>query len=260
MDEREYSQAADDLWSAQTSAEPIAPLTDRWPEMTVTDAYAIQTLNVRRRLAHHGQIVGHKVGLTSKAMQEMLGVQEPDFGVLLADMMFSHGSTLEISDFLQPRVEVEIAFRLSSDLSESPVTMSTVLAATEAVAPAIEVIDSRVAGWRIRLADTIADNASSAAVVLGPWARTDTAGDLAGATAELSVNGNTVATGRGSDVLGHPAQAVAWLANALIAFGTPLLAGHVVMPGSCTRAVDVAAGDSVRGSFRDIGDVLVDFT
>ena len=202
---------------------------------------------------------GHKVGLTAKAMQQMLGVGEPDYGHLLSDMFFDNGGTVDVQTLLQPRVEVEIAFRLRSPLAGLNVTADDVLAATAAVAPSIEIIDSRIADWKITLADTIADNASSAGVVLGPWSQLADVSPLDAIVADLIKNDLVVASGKGADVLGHPAAAVAWLANKLATLGITLDADHVVMPGSCTKAIDIESGDTIRAEFSDLGAASVVF-
>jgi 2-keto-4-pentenoate hydratase len=260
MDRDQIDQAADLLEQAAASGVPTSPLVSTFPDLSVEDAYAIQLQTTDRLLAGGATIVGHKVGLTSLAMQQMLGVSEPDYGVISDDMLYADGDAAPAARFLQPRVEIEIAFRLRAGLAGPGITLGQVMAATEAVAPAIEIIDSRIADWKITLADTVADNASSAAIVLGAWVPLDQAPDLAAVAATLSINGTEVAAGRGSDVLGHPAEAVAWLGNKLGSFGTELLAGHLVMPGSCTKAVTVAAGDTVSAAFEGLGTVGVRFT
>jgi len=259
MDMDEIDKAVDILRGAAEAGEPTAPLTEAFPGLSIEDAYAIQLRSTERRLAAGASVIGHKVGLTSIAMQQMLGVNEPDYGVIFDDMLYADGDTAPFSRFLQPRVEIEIAFRLSSPLAGPGITRDQVLTATEAVAPAIEIIDSRIADWKITLADTIADNASSAAIVLGDWVPVETLPDLAAVAATLSLNGSEAATGRGSDVLGNPAEAVAWLGNKLASFGTGLQIGDLIMPGSCTKALSVAVGDTVAATFEGLGAVTVSF-
>ncbi|HBZ72444.1 MAG TPA: 2-keto-4-pentenoate hydratase [Deltaproteobacteria bacterium] len=260
MRETERRRAAGELKTAAKTRRPIPPLSARLPGLDARDAYAIQLANVGERLAAGAIVRGHKVGLTSKAMQEMLGVYEPDYGHILDDMLVPAGGTVSIGRFLQPRVEIEIAFLLGRPLAGEAVAVADVLAATAAVAPAIEIIDSRIADWRITLVDTIADNASAGAVVVGPWVPLARAPSLPGIEAELFINGSTVASGSGAAVLGDPAEAVAWLARTLTALGSRLEASHVVMPGSCTKAVDVRAGDRVEGRFAGLGSVSVAFS
>lgn len=253
------SSAAAALAAAQHKRQPVPPLTATYGPFDVVDAYAIQQLNVDARRAAGGRLVGHKVGLTAKAMQEMLGVFEPDFGALLDDMMFGDGSTVPTATLCQPRIELEIAFVLAAPLAGPGVTAAQVVAATEAVLPALEIIDSRIEDWRITLSDTVADNASSAAVVLGPSRHSPDGLDLTDIDAELLSNGEVMATGSSSAVLGDPALAVAWLANKLGELGTSLVAGEVVMPGSCTKAIDVASGDRITGRLGPLGEVSVAF-
>jgi 2-keto-4-pentenoate hydratase len=242
------------LASAEADREPIAPLSAAYPDLTVAEAYEIQALHARARAV---EIVGHKIGLTSTAMQEMLGVDEPDYGCLYADRVLESGTSIAEADLIAPRVEPEIAFVLAKPLAGPGVTAEDVLAATAYVVPSVEVIDSRIADWRITLVDTIADNASCARVVLGDTRTAPGDVDLAAAAVELRVNDETVAQGVGSAVLGHPAEAVAWLANALGAHGVTLEAGHVLMPGSLTAAVPFAAGDHVVADFGPLGSVEV---
>lgn len=248
------------LAAAGRDRAPIAPLTERWPAIDVTDAYEIQRLNIADRERAGRRVVGHKVGLSSKAMQEMMGVDEPDFGHLLDDMEVPDGGTVTAGDYCAPRIEVEVAFHLGADLPMAGCTLDDVVAATETVSAAIELIDSRIADWKIRLPDTIADNASSAGFVLGATRRPITEVDVCAIDAELRRNGETVAQGSSSAVLGNPLIAVAWLANTVGRFGVPLRAGQVVLPGSCTRAFDAAAGDVFAAGFSGLGEVTVSFT
>jgi len=247
-------EAAELLRVAERERVPIKPLVELFPEIDVVDAYEIQLLNIRHR---NRDVVGHKVGLSSLAMQQMMGVDEPDYGHLLDDMQLT--GTADASNYLYPRVEVEIAFLLSQDLPGDGCTVEDVLNATEFVAPAIELIDSRIADWRIRLPDTIADNASSAGFVLGRERVRPSEIDLRSVPASLSRNGEVVAEGRGDAVLGDPAIAVAWLAGKVASFGVRLLAGDIVLPGSCTRAIDVRPGDEFRAEFGGLGTVELKF-
>lgn len=249
--------AADRLHRAERDRVPIGPLVELHPGMDAVDAYEVQLLNVRRREAAE-EIVGHKVGLSSAAMQRMMGVSEPDYGHLLASMRLDEDRTVPIDDYCFPRVEVEVAFVLGEDLPGRDCTESDVLAATSAVAPALELIDSRIADWRISLPDTIADNASSAGYVLGRQ-RVDPAGlDLTAIDVTLH-SGDRVERGRSDAVLDNPVTAVAWLARKVADFGVSLRAGHLVLPGSCTRAVDARAGDRFHAEFTGLGDVSLSF-
>lgn len=256
----QIAEAVEALRAAERTRCPIEPLTKRLPDLGPAEAYAIQLTNVRERLAAGATVRGHKVGLTSQAMQEMLGVGEPDYGHILDTMLVPDGGAVSVGRFLQPRVEIEIAFLLGRPLAGASVGVAEVLAATAAVAPAIEIIDSRIADWRITLVDTIADNASSGAVVVGPWVPLARAPSLPEVEGELRIGGTTVASGPGAAVLGDPAEAVAWLARTLTPLGVGLEAGHIVMPGSCTRAIDVRAGDRIEARFTGLGSVSVTFT
>jgi 2-keto-4-pentenoate hydratase len=245
------------LLDADARSMPVEPLTDAWPEMTTSDAYAVQAHGRELRLHMGERLVGRKVGLTSAAMQEMLGVDQPDFGFLTDRMMLPSGATIYAERLIAPRVEAEIAFRLVRPLAGDP-TVEEVLAATGAVAPALEVIDSRIVDWRIRLADTIADNASSALVVLGEFVPLGDL-DLAAVATSLEVsspNGSNSVAGTGEAVLGHPALAVAWLAAALDEFAQEAIAaGEIVLPGAMARALPFVAGDTVRATFTELGAV-----
>lgn len=258
IDAAQQQALADALWSAELQRAPIAPLSGGFA-IDVADAYAIQHLNQERRLGQGEVLAGHKVGLTSKPMQELLGVSEPDYGFLLQSMLFTDGARLPRVAFCQPRVEPEIAFRLRTALRGPGVSAADVLAASEAVAPALEVVDSRIADWKITLVDTIADNASSAAVVLGEWVALEAAPAPATVAAELIVDGAVVDSGTGAAVLGDPANAIAWLANALAAFDVTLQPGQVLMPGSFTSAYFVHAGTTAGARFAGLGDVSVSF-
>ncbi len=257
--EADRRAAAAALATAERERAPINPLTQDWSGLDVADAYEIQLINAKERLAGGAVVRGHKVGLTSRAMQQMLGVDEPDYGHLFADMFVSEGSVLAAADFCAPKVEIEVAFVLDDTLKGPGVSVADVLRATAFVLPAIEIIDSRVRDWKITLPDTIADNASSARVVLGGNATPPEATDLRLLGCTLRRNGEIVETGASGAALGNPATAVAWLANKLGQFGLTLDAGHVVMPGACTRAIDVGAGDTIRGDFDVLGSVSVGF-
>ncbi|WP_328353309.1 fumarylacetoacetate hydrolase family protein [Mycobacterium sp. NBC_00419] len=253
-------EAAELLFAADTDRAPIAPLTERYPGMDLADAYAVQQVNLTRRLHAGKALVGHKIGLTSEPMQTLLGVDEPDFGYILDDMVVANGAAVPRGRFCAPRVEPEVAFLLREPLRGPGVTADDVRAATEAVAVALEVVDSRIADWKLTLRDTVADNASSGAVVLGEWVPLGAGVDLVGARASLRLNGTEVDSGIGSAVLGDPAIAVAWLANALAPFGTDVAAGQFVMSGSFTTAAFVAPGDSASATISGLGTVSLSFT
>jgi len=254
LDAADTADLADRLFEAERHRSPIAPLIETHPGIDAADAYRIQLLNIERRVSHAGVVVGHKVGLSSRAMQQMMGVDEPDYGHLLEDMRVYPGEPVDTTRYCQPRVEPEVAFLLGDDLPED-CTEADALAATEWIAPALELIDSRIADWKIRLPDTIADNASSAGFALGERRLDPRAVDLLTIPVELYRNGEEVGVGRSDAVLGDPLIAVAWLARTVAKFGVRLRAGHIVLPGSCTRAVDLRPGDSFRAEFGPLGSV-----
>jgi 2-keto-4-pentenoate hydratase len=260
VDDGLVERLAEQLWRAEVDGRPIEPLTDTHPDLTVQEAYAVQSVNLARRVAGGRLVRGHKVGLTSKAMQELLGVDEPDFGVLLDDMFVEEGCTLGVGALLQPRVEAEIAFVLGRDLAGPGVNTADVVTATAGVLPALEVVDSRIAQWRIRLVDTVADNASCGRVVLGGRLTPITAVDLRLVGVLFYRNGVPIDSGAGAAALGNPAVCVAWLANTLGRLGSGLRAGDVVLPGALHRMVPVRLGDVFRAEFAHLGDVTVAFS
>lgn len=247
------------LWRAELSREPIAPLTAAHPEIDVVDAYEIQLINIRRRVAEGARVVGHKVGLSSLAMQQMMGVDEPDYGHLLDEMRVFEDTAVKAGKYLYPRVEVEVGFILAADLPGAGCTEDDVLAATEALVPSIELIDTRITDWKIALCDTIADNASSAGFVLGAARVSPAELDVTGIEAVLTRNGEVIAEGRSEAVLGNPVTAVAWLARKVESFGVRLRKGDIVLPGSCTRAIDARAGDEFVAEFTGLGAVRLSF-
>ena len=260
LTEAQRREAAEVLARAEADRAPVPPLVDSYPDMDVVDSYEIQLLNIRRRLEAGVGVLGHKVGLSSLAMQQMMGVDEPDYGHLLSDMEVSSQAPVDVTRYCYPRVEVEVGFILGAPLPGEGCTEEDVLDATDAVAPAIELIDSRIRDWKIGLVDTIADNASSAGFVLGPERVKPRDIDLLTIDATLRRNGEVVAEGRSDAVLGNPVTAVAWLARKVAGFGVRLEAGHVILPGSCTRAIDVRPGDDFVADFSGLGTVTVSFT
>ncbi len=250
---------AESLRNAEKSRKAVGPLTEAEPGLSVADAYAVQMLNVSERLKAGGKIIGKKVGLTSKAMQTALGVSEPDFGHLFADMIFPEDAPLSVSAYLQPKIEAELAFIMGEDLKGPGVTLADALRGAAAVVPAFELIDSRVADWRIKIQDTIADNGSSAGLVLGGRLSPLCACNLKYVGLVLEKNGEIIDTAAGGAIMGHPANAVVWLANNLGAMGTPLRKGEIVLSGSFTKAYPVAPGDSFYAHFGDLGSVKISF-
>ena len=259
MDSALRSEAVEALLEAYASRTPIDPLTSTYPDIDLEDAYEIQLAQVERRRSEGRTVKGHKVGLTSGAMQRLLGVSEPDYGHLFDDFFFLEHMPIPTERFLQPRIEPEVAFILKKPLQGPGVAVHEAIAAVDFVLPALELVDSRIRDWKIGLFDTIADNASSGAVVLGstPTALSDIDLRLGGAV--LHKNGQVVGTGAGGAVLGSPINSLVWLANTVGARGTVLEAGHVVLPGALCAMVPVSAGDSVTATFAGLGSVTARF-
>ena len=255
LTDAEASKLAADLYQARRSGTPIPPLTAQYPGLTVADAYRIQQELVAMLAADGERTVGYKLGLTSAPMQQLLGVDSPDFAPVLSSHVNPDGAAVAASSFIAPRVEAEIALVLGTDLRGPDCTALDVAAAVRGAVPALEIVDSRIADWKIKLADTIADLASSGAVVLGP-AITPAAGlDLRLAGMVLTCNGELVATGAGAAALGNPLQAVAWLVQTLHPLGEYLRAGQFVMTGALHAAVDISAGQNYRAEFDRLGPV-----
>jgi 2-keto-4-pentenoate hydratase len=252
-------ELAADLAQAERSREAIAPLTAAYPDIDVVDAYEIQLINIRQRVAEGARVLGHKVGLSSKAMQQMMGVDEPDYGHLLDEMQAFEDTPVKAGRYLLPRVEVEVGFILGADLPGAGCTEDDVLAATEALVPSIELIDTRITDWKIALCDTIADNASSAGFVLGQARVAPAEVDVKAIGAVLTRDGEVIAEGRSDAVLGNPVTAVAWLSRKVESFGVRLRKGDIVLPGSCTRAIDARAGDEFVADFTGLGSVRLSF-
>lgn len=250
---------AHDLYVAEKERNTLHPLTQRHRDIDPQDAYRIQLALIELKKADGAKIVGKKIGLTSKAMQRMLNVEQPDYGHILDAMLVQDGRSIPVRELIQPKIEPEIAFILDRDLRGPGVTPIQALAATRFVVPALEIIDSRIHSWKISLCDTIADNASSARVVLGGSPKRVEEVDLSLVGMVLEKNGEVIHTGAGAAVLGHPAVAVAWLANVLGEFGVSLEKGEIIMPGALCAAVDVTAGDVVQASFDRLGAVRVRF-
>jgi 2-keto-4-pentenoate hydratase len=259
MDEKRLQTIAEALFAAEQDRKPIPPLTETDPGITVEEAYRIQIQVMERKRAAGQVVVGKKIGLTSRAMQAMLGVDEPDYGHILDNMVVMEGESIPSKELIQPKVEGEIAFILKEDLKGPGVTLTEVIRASEGVIPALEIIDSRIVNWKIKLPDTVADNASSARIVLGGKLTSLSGLDLRTVGMVLEKNGEVVATAAGAAVLGHPAQAVAWLANKLSMYGISLRKGEVILSGSLTGAIPVGSGDFIRADFGILGDVKVKF-
>ncbi len=256
---------AERLWNAQISGVPCEPLTQTHPDITLADAYEIQSINLNRRMNEQGlfgrkaRLVGRKIGITSEAVQKWLNCTEPDFGALLDDMAVGDGERADISKLLQPRVEGEIAFVLKKSLVGPGITAAQVIAATDFILPAIEIVDSRVKDWKFKLPDTIADNASSGMFVLGSRPVLLDAVDLRTIGMTLRKNGSVVSTGAGAACMGNPVNAVVWLANKLGEFGQQLNPGQVLLSGALGPVSPVVAGDYVTAEIGRMGSVSVSF-
>ena len=250
----------DTAWQTHT---PIPPITESDGITDVATAYAIQTQWTKMRMDRGEKIVGRKIGLTSKAIQTQLGVNEPDYGTLWQSSFFpaTNGKvTIPAIDFLQPRIEGEVAFLIGKSLREPGITPEQILEATEACAMGIEIVASRIADWRIKLVDTIADNASYGGFALGPWDKEMRGDDLGALAMTIHHNGEFAAEGLGSAALGHPAKSTAWLANKLLEFGVSLEPGDIVISGGITKMIPVKAGDVFRFTLTGQPDLTVTFS
>jgi 2-oxopent-4-enoate/cis-2-oxohex-4-enoate hydratase len=251
----------DELYAALRERYTVAPITEREPELSVADAYHISQWMLERRLADGEKIIGKKIGVTSKTVQRMLNVHQPDFGYLTDKMQYGDGGEVPIGrELIQPRAEGEIAFRLKSDLRGPGVTIEQVLDATALVLPCFEIVDSRIRDWKIRIGDTVADNASSGLFVIGGPGASPRDVDLVTCGMVVEKNGELLSTGAGAAALGNPAHAVAWLANTLGGFDIPLFAGEIILSGSLVPLEPVVPGDAMRLTIGGIGTASVRFT
>jgi len=252
-------ELAERLRNAGASRTPCDSLTSNHPDLSVEDAYAIQGINLDRRIADGARLVGRKIGLTSRAIQEWLGVAEPDFGGLLSTMSVPNCGTAPIDELLQPRVEGELAFVLKRSLSGPGITAAEVIAATDLLLPAIEIIDSRIKDWKFTIQDTIADNASSGMFVVGSQPMSLNQIDMKTIGLTLRKNGEVVSTGAGAACLADPVNAVVWLANKLGELGTEIEAGQVILSGALGPVTPVVPGDYVTVQIGRMGEVGVRF-
>ena len=259
MDQKIIEALGDRLFDALSSRTPIAPLTATHPEMTIEDAYHVQQRMIARRLEQGDRVIGKKIGVTSTAVMNMLGVHQPDFGYLLDSMVYNEGESVEMDALIQPKAEGEIAFLLKKDLQGPGVTAADVLAATEGVMACFEIVDSRIQDWKIRIQDTVADNASCGVFVLGDQLVDIANLDLALAGMVLEKNGEIVVTGAGAATMAHPVNAMVWLANMLGSLGIALKAGDIVLSGAMGAMVPVARGDNLRMTIGGIGGCSVRF-
>ena len=247
------------LYDALRAARTLAPLTDSHPDMTVEDAYHISLHMLRLRESSGERVIGKKIGVTSKPVQDMLGVSQPDFGQLTSGMVFNEGESIDLSKLIAPRAEAEVAFMLKHDLQGPGITAADVLRATECVMPCFEIVDSRIKDWKIKIQDTVADNASCGVFVLGDSAVSPRKVDLSTCGMVLEKNGEIIATGSGAAAMGSPVNAITWLANTLGRLGVPLKAGEVVLSGALAAMFPCAAGDNFRVSIGGIGACSVRF-
>lgn len=260
MDLVKITRFADYLEKAVKIGHGVSPLTSLDSNITVEEAYHVQLKTIERKVADGAKIVGKKIGLTSLAMQKLLGVDQPDYGHLLDDMAVENNGEISFARVLQPKAEAEIAFVLKRDLVSPRVTAHDVLMATDYVLPALEIVDSRIADWKIKLEDTVADNASSGLYVLGGRPVKPDQIDLVMAGMAFYKNGELINTGVGAAALGNPATCVAWLANKLFEFGITLKAGEVILSGALSAAANAAPGDYFSARIAHLGEVGVRFT
>lgn len=260
METSKIQLLGDELFEAMVAREAVSPLTSRGEDISIDDAYHISLRMLERRQATGAKVIGKKIGVTSKAVQNMLNVHQPDFGYLTDDMVFNSGEVMPISErLIAPRAEGEIAFVLKKDLSGPGVTNADVLAATECVMPCFEIVDSRIKDWNIAIEDTVADNASCGLFVLGEEAVSPRKVDLVTCGMVVEKNGAILSTGAGAAALGSPVNCVAWLANTLGEFGISLKAGEVILSGSLVPLESVQAGDNMRVDIGGIGSASVRF-
>jgi 2-oxopent-4-enoate/cis-2-oxohex-4-enoate hydratase len=261
MQQDRINELGDELYAALRSQATLAPLTDRESDITIEDAYHISLRMVQQRLDLDEEcIVGKKIGVTSKPVQEMLGVFQPDFGFLTDKMEYPDGANIAIAgNMIQPRAEGEIAFRLKSDLAGPGVTEQDVLDATATIMPCFEIVDSRIQDWNIKIEDTVADNASCGVYVLGKNEVDPRDFDLPNLKMTIYKNGEFNSEGLGSAVQGNPLTAVAWLANTLGEFGIPFKAGEVILSGSLVPLIPVVAGDEMSLEIEGIGGCSCNF-
>lgn len=259
LDPKIIERHGDELYDALVSGQTIPNLRDRVAGITIVDSYHIQARMVQRRIDAGETVLGKKIGVTSRAVQEAIGVFEPDFGILTSKMAYADGATIPMDQLIQPKAEAEIAFVLKHDLKGPGVTPADVLAATDHVRACFEIVDSRINDWDIRIEDTVADNASCGVYVLGDDKVDPRDVDLALAGMVAEKNGEVVVTGAGAAVQGSPVNAVAWLANTLGRLGMPFLAGEVILSGALGPMFPVVAGDHLSMRVGGIGGCSVSF-
>lgn len=260
MDAHKIQAYGDELYQALVERRTVPPLLEREPDITLDDAYRIQLRMVQRRLDAGETIVGKKIGVTSKPVQDFLGVYQPDFGQLTSGMVYREGEPIDLGRLIQPKAEAELAFVLKHDLKGPGITAMDVIHATDYVAPCFEIVDSRISDWKIRIQDTVADNASCGVFVLGEARGDPRRLDITMAGMVLEKNGELFSTGVGAAVQGSPANAVAWLANTLGRLGIPFCAGEIILSGSQSALVPVTGGDELVCTVGGLGSCRVKFS
>ena len=261
MDDTAIARLGGELHRALRGRTTVAPLTAREPALTIADSYRVSRHVLAARIAEGERVIGKKIGVTSKPVQRMLDVHQPDFGWLTDRMAYPNGSEMPISRLLiQPRAEGELAFVLARDLRGPGITAADVLRATDHVKACFEIVDSRITDWKIRIEDTVADNASSGLFLLGDEAIDPRALDMYASGMVVEKNGEIISTGAAAAALGSPAECVAWLANTLAGFDVPLVAGEIILSGSWVPLESVAAGDRMKVTIGGVGSATVTFT
>ena len=259
MQTDQIDRYGDELHVAAVTRMPVEPLTSREPDLTIYDAYRIQMRMVQRRLDDGETVVGKKIGVTSQVVMDMLNVNQPDFGHLLSGMVFHESDPIRVDLLIAPRAEAEVAFVLKRELQGPGITAQDVLEATDYIVPCFEIVDSRIRDWKIKIQDTVADNASCGVLVLGRTRSDPRKLDLSAATMRLRKNGELISTATGASVQGSPLNAVAWLANTLGRFGIALKAGELILSGSQSPLVPVKAGDAFECAVEGLGGASMRF-
>jgi len=260
MDDNKIKQYGDELYEAWLARSTVQPLLTREPEITIEDAYKIQLRMIERRVQAGEKIVGKKIGVTSKPVQDFLGVYQPDFGQLTSGMVYQEGEDIDLGKLIQPKAEAELAFVLKEDLIGPGITAMDVIRATDYVSPCFEIVDSRITDWKIKIQDTVADNASCGVYVIGKTRGDPRKLDITLAGMVLEKNGELFSTSVGAAVQGSPANAVAWLANTLGSLGIPFRAGEVILSGSQSALIPVVDGDELVCTVGGLGSCRVKFS
>ncbi len=252
-------QIAELLRNSYANKETIPPISQYIGDTDIATAYAIQDINTKHRVDNGARIIGKKIGLTSLAVQKQLGVDAPDYGVLYDDMEVLNGLSVSASDLMQPKAEAEIAFVLSEDLDHDSITIIDLISCIDYALPAIEIAGSRIADWKIKITDTIADNASASRIILGHTPKTLDEFDIVNCKMQLSKNGAIVSEGTGADCMGSPLNATLWLAKKMLELGQPLQAGELIFSGALGPMTAASSGDHIHASFEGLGTVSVSF-